>query len=64
MELKNILESLLFSAQKPLSIKEIRDVFAGASEDVWSRETNFDFPDPNPPENPDFRADLWAIAGA
>ncbi len=30
MELKFILEALLFSAQKPLSLKEIRDVFAGA----------------------------------
>ena len=34
MELKFILESLLFSAQKPLSVKELRDVFtAAASED-------------------------------
>jgi len=32
MELKLILESLLFSAQKPLSLKEMRDVFAGAPE--------------------------------
>ena len=32
MELKFILESLLFSAQKPLSVKEIRDVLANASE--------------------------------
>src|SRR5277367_855857 len=32
MELKFILESLLFSAQKPLSVKEIRDVLAGAAE--------------------------------
>ena len=32
MELKLILESLLFSAQKPLSLKELRDVFAGAPE--------------------------------
>lgn len=30
MELKLILEAILFSAQKPLSIKEIRDVFAVA----------------------------------
>jgi chromosome segregation and condensation protein ScpB len=28
MELKFILESLLFSAQKPLSVKELRDVLA------------------------------------
>jgi len=32
MELKYILESLLFSAQKPLSIKELRDVLATAAE--------------------------------
>jgi segregation and condensation protein B len=32
MELKFILEAILFSAQKPLSIKEIRDVFAAAPE--------------------------------
>ncbi len=32
MELKFILESLLFSAQKPLSIKELRDVLANAAE--------------------------------
>lgn len=32
MELKFILESLLFSAQKPLSVKEIRDVLAHAAE--------------------------------
>jgi segregation and condensation protein B len=32
MELKLILEAILFSAQKPLSLKEIRDVFAGAPE--------------------------------
>ena len=31
MELKNILESLLFSAQKPLSVKELRDVLALAA---------------------------------
>ena len=30
MELKLILEAILFSAQKPLSLKELRDVFAGA----------------------------------
>ena len=28
MELKSILESLLFSAQKPMSVKELRDLFA------------------------------------
>ncbi|MEJ0090818.1 MAG: SMC-Scp complex subunit ScpB [Limisphaerales bacterium] len=32
MELKFILESLLFSAQKPLNVKELRDVFATAAE--------------------------------
>jgi segregation and condensation protein B len=32
MELKCILESLLFSAQKPLSVKELRDVLAAAAE--------------------------------
>lgn len=32
MELKFILESLLFAAQKPLTTKELRDVFAGAVE--------------------------------
>jgi chromosome segregation and condensation protein ScpB len=31
MELKFIIESLLFSAQKPLSVKELRDDFAGAA---------------------------------
>jgi len=31
MELKNILESLLFSAQKPLSVKELRDVLSAAA---------------------------------
>lgn len=33
MELKFILESLLFSAQKPLSVKELRDVFSEAAQD-------------------------------
>jgi segregation and condensation protein B len=32
MELKFILESLLFSAQKPLSTKELRDVLAAAAD--------------------------------
>ena len=32
MELKFILEALLFSAQKPLSVKELREVFASAVE--------------------------------
>ncbi len=38
MELKFILESLLFSAQKPLSLKEIRDVLAGAVEHAEGNE--------------------------
>ena len=32
MELKLILEAILFSAQKPLSLKELRDVFSAAVE--------------------------------
>jgi segregation and condensation protein B len=32
MELKFILEALLFSAQKPLSVRELRDVLANAAE--------------------------------
>ncbi len=32
MELKLILESLLFSAQKPLSVKELREIIANAAE--------------------------------
>jgi segregation and condensation protein B len=32
MDLKFILESILFSAQKPLSVKEIREVLANAAE--------------------------------
>src|SRR5579862_5275467 len=32
MELKFILESILFSAQKPLSVKELRDVLSDAAE--------------------------------
>ena len=32
MELKFILEALLFSAQKPLSVKELRELFANAAE--------------------------------
>jgi segregation and condensation protein B len=39
MELKLILEALLFSAQKPLSLKELRDVFAGAVEHAEGDET-------------------------
>ncbi len=38
MELKLILEAILFSAQKPLSLKEIRDVFAGAPEHAQGDE--------------------------
>jgi len=32
MELKFILESILFSAQKPISVKELRDILANAAE--------------------------------
>jgi segregation and condensation protein B len=39
MELKSILEAILFSAQKPLSLKELRDIFAGAVEHAEGNET-------------------------
>jgi segregation and condensation protein B len=39
MELKRILEALLFSAQKPLSLKEIRDVLAAAVAHAEGDET-------------------------
>jgi segregation and condensation protein B len=39
MELKFILEAILFSAQKPLSLKEFREVFAGAVEHAEGDET-------------------------
>src|SRR3977135_636021 len=39
MELKYILEAVLFSAQKPLSIKELRDVFATRPETAEGDET-------------------------
>ena len=39
MELKYILEAVLFSAQKPLSIKELRDVFAAAPDHAEGDET-------------------------
>jgi segregation and condensation protein B len=39
MELKLIAEAILFSAQKPLSLKEIRDVFAAAPEHAEGDET-------------------------
>jgi segregation and condensation protein B len=39
MELKFILESLLFSAQKPLSIPELRDVLAAATEHAEGDDT-------------------------
>src|SRR5579862_3774731 len=43
MELKFILESILFSAQKPLSVKELRDVLSDAAgqEDVDSTVKGF-----------------------
>ena len=39
MELKLILEAVLFSEQKPLSLKELRDVFAAAVEHAEGDET-------------------------
>src|SRR5690242_20625464 len=39
MELKYILEAILFSAQKPLSPKELREVFAAAVEHAEGNET-------------------------
>src|SRR5262245_11474212 len=38
MELKSILEAILFSAQKPLSLKDLRDVFASAVEHAEGNE--------------------------
>jgi segregation and condensation protein B len=38
MDLKFILEALLFSAQKPMSVKEIRDALAGAVEHAEGNE--------------------------
>src|SRR3954471_13194160 len=39
MELKFILESILFSAQKPMSTKELRDVLATAAANAEGDET-------------------------
>ena len=39
MDLKFILEAILFSAQKPLSLKELRDVFAAAVEHAEGNES-------------------------
>ena len=39
MELKLILEAILFSAQKPLSVKELREVFANAVHHAEGDET-------------------------
>src|SRR6266700_5545636 len=39
MELKFIIEALLFSAQKPLSTKELKDIFAAAPEHAEGNET-------------------------
>jgi segregation and condensation protein B len=39
MDLKFILEAILFSAQKPLSLKELREVFAAAVEHAEGNET-------------------------
>jgi segregation and condensation protein B len=38
MELRTVLEAILFSAQKPLSVKELRDVLAGAMEHAEGNE--------------------------
>jgi segregation and condensation protein B len=38
MELKSILEAILFSAEKPLSLKELREVFAAAVEHADGNE--------------------------
>ena len=39
MDLKFILEAILFSAQKPLSLKELRDVSSSAVEHADGNET-------------------------
>src|SRR6476659_8805248 len=39
MELKYILEAILFSAQKPLSLKEFRDVLASAVDHAEGNES-------------------------
>lgn len=39
MELKTILEAILFSAQKPMSVKELREVLTGAIEHAEGDET-------------------------
>jgi segregation and condensation protein B len=39
MDLKFILEAILFSAQKPLNLKELREVFAGAVEHAEGNDT-------------------------
>ena len=38
MELKFILESLLFSAQRPMSVKELREIFANAASEENAEE--------------------------
>ena len=38
MQLKNIVEAILFAAEKPLSIKELKDIFLGAGEGEFSSE--------------------------
>src|SRR5258706_16119152 len=38
MELKSVLEAVLFSAQKPLSLKELRDILAAAGEHAEGNE--------------------------
>ena len=39
MDLKSILEAILFSAQKPMSLKDLREVFAAAPEHAEGDET-------------------------
>src|SRR6516165_10385689 len=39
MEIKFILESLLFSAQRPMSVRELREVFVNAASDENADET-------------------------
>src|SRR5579859_7319831 len=39
MDLKYILEAILFSAQKPLSLKELREIFSSAMEHAEGNET-------------------------
>jgi segregation and condensation protein B len=40
MQLKNIIETLLFAAEKPLTLKNLQDIFAGAAEGEFANETS------------------------